>query len=163
MAHQTRTDVVQWPVDLGGDDPVLRLLAPLRAAYIERAEVRSQVAVPGDPSVPPPDGGAFTPCLLWAVVSIDPEGRVPWRFLEEDNRRRPTSIVAAGDTIRVTVGGRPGAALFAPDRQGRLRIPKGLLRVAGFSRGDRVGVLQVRDMDFVLAATTSGGLRSGVA
>ena len=57
----------------------------------------------------------------------------------------------------------PSGALIAPDRQGRLRIPKGLLRVAGFSRGDRVGVLQVRDMDFVLAATTSVGLRSDVA
>lgn len=113
--------------------------------------------------MPTSDGGAFIPCLLWAVVSIDPEGRVPWRFLEEGDRRRSTSVVAAGDAIRVTVGGRPGAALIAPDRQGRLRIPKGLLRVAGFSRGDRVGVLQLDDTDFVLASTTSVGLRSGVA
>lgn len=162
MAHQPRTDAVQFPLDLDGDDPVLRLLAPLRAAYIERAEVRSQVALPGGPSVPTSDGGAFVSCLLWAVVSIDPEGRVPWRFLEEGDRHRPTSIVAAGDTIRVTVGGRPGAALIAPDRQGRLRIPKGLLHVAGFNRGDRVGVLQLGDTDFVLASTTSVGLRSSV-
>lgn len=162
MADQSRTDVVPWsPGD--GDDPVLRLLAPLTAAYIERVDPHRQVAVPGDPSVPVADGGAFIPCLLWAVVSIDPEGRVPWRFLEERDRRRPAAVDAAGDTIRITVGGRPGAALVAPDRQGRLRIPKGLLHVVGLSRGHRLAVLQLGDTDFVLAPTTSVGLRSGGA
>lgn len=163
MADQSRSDVVRWPLDLDGDDPVLRLLAPLTAAYIERVDPHRQVAVPVDPSVPVADGGAFIPCLLWAVVSVDPEGRVPWRFLEERDRRRAAAVDAAGDTIRITVGGRPGAALVAPDRQGRLRIPKGLLHVAGLSRGDRLAVLQLDDTDFVLAPTTSVGLRSGGA
>lgn len=161
MADQG-TDV-QWWHDLVGDDPVLSLLAPLTSAYIGRVGPQAPVAVPGSPSDPRSDGGAFKPCVLWAVVSIDPEGRVPWRFLQESDRRRPTSIDAADDMIRVTVGGRPGAVLIAPDRQGRLRIPKGLLRVAGFRRGDRVGVLQLGDTDFVLASTASVGLRVGVA
>lgn len=166
MAHVEDTapeSAARWSYLADIDDAVLRLLAPLAAAYVERAGPALDRRPTVDQSAPLSDGGEFLPCLLRTVVAIDPEGRVPWRFLEEPDRRRPTTLDAAGETIRVTVGGRPGALLVAPDRQGRLKLPTGLLRAAGFSPGDRVAVLQLGDPTFVLAPRTSVGFRSGVA
>lgn len=145
------------------DDPVLRLLAPLAAAYVARAGPAFDRRPTLDQPAPVSDGGELTPCLLRAVVAIDPEGRVPWRFLDRPDRRRPTTVDTAEDMIRVTVGGRPGARVVTPDRQGRLKLPQGLLRAVALSPGDRVAVLELDGPVFVLAPTRSGRFRIGAA
>lgn len=166
MAHAGDTapeDARQWSIPAQHDDPVLRLLAPLAAAYIERAGPAIAPNQTRELAAAQVDGGEFIQCLLHAVVAIDPEGRVPWRFLEGPDRHRPTTVDLAGDTIRVTVGGRPGALLVTPDRQGRLKLPRGLLRAAALSPGDRVAVLQLGGPVFVLTPTTGGRFRIGAA
>ena len=40
------------------------------------------------PPAPVSDGGEFVACRLRALVAIDPEGRVPWRFIDGPDRCR---------------------------------------------------------------------------
>ena len=56
------------------DDAVLRLLAPLAAAYVERAGPASDRRPAVDQPAPASDSGEFLPCLLHTVVATDPEG-----------------------------------------------------------------------------------------
>ena len=145
------------------DDQVLRLLAPLTAAYVERAGPAVPRHQPVEHEAPSSGGAEFRSCLLRAVVAIDPEGRVPWRFLEGPDRHRATAIDVAEGMIRVTVGGRAGARLVQPDRQGRLKVPQGLLRAAGLHLGDRIAVVQLEGSVFALAPPTRLALRIAAA
>lgn len=129
-------------------EPVLDLLAPLRAAYVRRSG-------PTDRHPRPPVQNrvaerlaevSFAPCVVEAVVTVDPEGRIPWRLRLEGLRNGAASIeVVDEDIIKVSIGDQPGRMRHAPDRQGRLHLPQGVLRAIGVGPGDRLAVLRLGD------------------
>jgi len=76
------------------------------------------------------------------VVTIGPEGRIPWRFRFEGFRSEPVRIgIAEGDLIEVVIAEDPTAR--HADSQGRLQLPQGVLRAIGGRPGDRMAVVRL--------------------
>jgi len=127
-------------------DPVLGLLAPRLAKYLQRAGP----AAP-DPVVQSDDHGYIKPladppvehCLVEALVTIDPGGRIPWRSGGNERTTAIAAIEVSGDIIEVLAGTPRGSVTHTPDKQGRLHIPRGLLRLIEVGPGDRLAVLRL--------------------
>lgn len=131
-----------------GTDPVLDLLAPLRAAYLRRSgssDERHRPELSALRASGPPSEGPLAPCVVEAVVTVDPEGRIPWRFCFEELRNGTASIGIGDQDIIELSPGDQSSARHAPDHRGRLHLPQGVLRAVGLGPGDRVAVLRLPD------------------
>ncbi len=125
-------------------EPVLELLAPRLGKYLRRAGpgasepvVEADVVMKHLPPAPLED------CVVEAVVTIDPAGRVPWRSRFIDQGGAIAAIEISEDMIEVLSGSPRGSLIYAPDGQGRLHLPQALLRSIGVRPGDRLAVLRL--------------------
>lgn len=146
---------------------VLDLLAPLRASYTSRplrAEGSPCRADGGAQEVVASESGLI-PCVVEGVITIDPEGRIPWRFRFDGLDISSVGLALGNDGSFIEVSTEPISD--GPRRQrdphGRLHLPHGLLRAAGCWPGDRVAVVRLRDRPrLVLVRSDRLGIRSGV-
>lgn len=137
------------PVDEGPAGSVLDLLAPLRRSYTSRT-----LRTAGFPS--PTEGAAqplvdsepcLIPCIVEGVITVDPEGRIPWRFRFDglDTSSVGLALGDGGSFIEVSTEPIAEGPRRRRDRHGRLHLPHGLLRATGCWPGDRLAVARLRD------------------
>ena len=133
---------------------VLDLLGPLRPSYTSR-----RVGVDGSPCQP--DGSApsvvapepgLVPCIVEGVITVDPEGRIPWRFRFDglDISSVELALGPDGRSIEVSTEPTNDGPCRHRDRHGRLHLPHGLLRAIDCRPGDRVAVIRLRDQPRLL-------------
>lgn len=128
-------------VTSGPNTDVLDLLAPTRDAYVRRrtSAVGTALGQSGPPAEPDLD-----PVIVEAIVTVDREGRVPWRFrLPGLDLSSVTVKLGSGAVIEVQPSTSGNGSPFRPDRKGRLHLPFSLLRVVGSGPGDRLALLRL--------------------
>ncbi len=120
---------------------VLSLLSNRSAAYVRRAPPDARTGrdrPPPRPESAPIDDAWF----VEAVVTVDPEGRIPWRLLPSSVDLSRVRLVLGDRMVEVRSCDDPTGAR-RPDRQGRMHLPQGLLRAIGVKRGERVAVVRL--------------------
>lgn len=119
---------------------VLTLLSDRSGAYVRRVPPDGRAS--GEWSRPLATGVSIDDgWSVEAVVTVDPEGRIPWRLHTDRAELTGVSLVLRDRMVEVqscddsTAGRRP-------DRQGRLHLPRGLLKAIGVDRGDRLAIVR---------------------
>ena len=124
---------------------VMDLLAPIRDAYVRR---RTSAVGTADAQTVTPTEPGLTPVIVEAIVTVDREGRVPWRFRIPGLDLSSVTVKLGGRAVievqPSTAGNGPP---FGPDRKGRLHLPFSLLRVVGSGPGDRLALLRLPDRE----------------
>ena len=125
-------------------EPVLELLAPRLGKYLRRAGPGAPEPVVGSddrvvmkhlPASP------LEECVVEAVVTIDPAGRVPWSSRFNDEGGAIAAIEISEDMIEV-LSGVPGDRPSTPRRARALAPPAGASAL-GVRPGDRLDVLRL--------------------
>ncbi len=137
-----------------GEGSVLDLLAPLRASYISRTPREDdwlRQACDVAHAVTAPEARSIS-CTVEAVVTVDPEGRIPWRFHFDglDISDVGLSLGKVEGLIDVSVHRWQDGLRRGRDRYGRLHLPQGLLRSIGCWPEDRLAVARLQDRQGVV-------------
>lgn len=147
-------------VTSGATTDVINLLAPIRDAYVRRRTTTE--GGPGAGLATTRTERDLEPVWVEAIITVDPEGRVPWRFRIRGLDLSSVTIgLGDGAVIEVRSSTTGRGPTNRPDPQGRLHLPFSLLRAGGGEPGERLALIRLADEHTVgLVPVSRLGLRA---